>query len=268
MRGTIDFLFRHGYSLLIGWVFAEQIGIPIPSIPILLSAGALAGTGRLRLGTSLICVVLAAVMADLVWYHLGFRKGHRILNLLCKMSLEPDSCVRRTANIYVKQGARFLLLAKFVPGLNTISPPLAGIMHMSLRRFLLFDAVGTLIWASVFLGTGYIFSSEIEDAAERIVTLGEKLVLLLAAGLAGYIFYRYAARRKFLRQLRIARISVDELKQKLDRGENPLIVDLRDPYDFEAEPEIIPGAIHMDTSEFGEKPNQFSPAKEVILYCT
>jgi membrane protein DedA with SNARE-associated domain len=268
MRGTIDFLFHHGYSLLVAWVFAEQLGIPIPSIPILLAAGALAGTGRLNLVTSLFCVVFAAVTADLIWYQLGRRKGRRILNLLCKISLEPASCVRRTAGIFVKQGARSLLLAKFVPGLNTVSPPLAGIIHMRPRRFLLFDMTGTLVWASVFLGTGYIFSGEIERVAERIAALGGRLALLLVAGLVAYILYKYVVRRRFLRQLRIARISVEELKQIMDRGEDPVIVDLRDACDFEAEPITIPGALHIDASQLGETGDPLTRGKEVVLYCT
>jgi membrane protein DedA with SNARE-associated domain len=268
MRSTIDFLLHHGYSLLIAWVFAEQIGLPIPSIPVLLASGALVGTGRLSLGTSLLCVIFAAVTADLIWYHLGRRKGHRILNILCRISLEPDSCVRRTQGIYVKQGAKSLLLAKFVPGLNAVSPPLAGIIHMRLRRFLFFDAIGTLVWASVFLGTGYIFSGEIEHVAEHLASLGGRLVLLLAGGLAAFLLYKYAVRQRFLRQLRIARISVEELKQKLDDGEKPVIVDLREAFDFEAEPAMIPGALRLDASELGKRSDQLPPGKEVILYCT
>jgi len=268
MHATIEFLSHHGYSLLIAWVFAEQLGFPIPSIPVLLSAGALAGTGRLSLGTSFICVVFAAVAADLIWYQLGRRKGKGILRLLCRISLEPDSCVRRTAGIYRKQGARSLLLAKFVPGLNTVSPPLAGIIKMNLCRFLVFDITGTLVWAAVFLGIGDLFSGEIERVAEHIAALGSGLVFLLAATVAGYMLYKFAARQSFIRRLRIARISAEELKQKLDGGENPVIVDLRDSYDFEAEPEVIPGALHIDVSEFEKKGGLLPPGKEVVLYCT
>jgi len=268
MRATIDFLSDHSYSLLIIWVFAEQLGFPLPSIPILLAAGALAGTGRLSLWTSLICVVFAAVAADLIWYQLGRRKGKKVLRFLCKISLEPDSCVRRTAGIYEKQGVRSLLFAKFVPGLNTVSTPLAGITKMRLRRFLLFDTIGTLIWAALFQGVGYLFSGEIERVAERITFLGGGFVFLLAATAAGYILYKYAARQKFIGQLRIARINVEELKQILDSGENPVIVDLRDTLDFEAEPETIPGALHIDASEFGVKSDLLPYGKEVILYCT
>jgi membrane protein DedA with SNARE-associated domain len=268
MRGTIDFLFRHGYILLVAWVFAEQLGIPIPSIPILLAAGALAGTGRLSLGTSLLSVVFAAMSADMIWYQLGRRKGKRLLSLLCRISLEPDSCVRRTARIYRKQGARSLLLAKFVPGLNTVATPLAGVVKMKLRRFLLFDAAGTLAWAGVFLGTGYVFSGEIEHVAERIAAFGGELVLLLSAGLAAYLAYKYASRRRFMQHLRVARVGAEELKRMLDTGENPVIVDLREACDFEADPATIPGALHIDAEEFEGKKRLLPQGREVILYCT
>src|SRR5712671_7664509 len=146
MHRTVEFLLHHGYTLLLAWVFAEQIGLPVPSMPLLLAAGALAGTGHLSLFASLVYVVFAAVAADSIWYYLGRRKGIRVLQLLCKISLEPDSCVRRTEGIFSKQGARSLLLAKFLPGLGAVAPPLAGIFHMRPRRFLLFDATGSLLW--------------------------------------------------------------------------------------------------------------------------
>src|SRR3982074_2203791 len=114
MHRTIGFLLHHGYVLLLAWVFAEQIGLPLPSMPLLLAAGALAGTGHLSLFASLLYAVLAAVAADSIWYGLGRRKGIKVLQLLCKISLEPDSCVRRTEGVFAKRGARSLLLAKFV----------------------------------------------------------------------------------------------------------------------------------------------------------
>src|SRR6266850_2871597 len=161
MHRTLEFLLHHGYVLLLGWVFAEQMGLPIPSMPLLLAAGALAGTGHLSFLASLFYVVFAALVADSIWYELGRRKGIRILQFLCKISLEPDSCVRRTEGVFSKQGARSLLLAKFIPGLSTVAPPLAGIFHMRPRKFLLFDALGSLVWGGSILGTGYIFSEQI-----------------------------------------------------------------------------------------------------------
>src|ERR1700684_103234 len=162
MNGILEFLVRHGYVLLLGWVFVEQLGLPIPSIPLLLAAGALAGAGRMNIVAALLVTMCAALCADSLWYELGRIKGIAILQLLCKISLEPDSCVRRTEGVFSRQGARSLIFAKFLPGLSTVAPPLAGVFQMRMRRFLLFDAAGSLLWAATFLGLGYAFSGEIE----------------------------------------------------------------------------------------------------------
>src|ERR1700719_2380561 len=268
MHSTLDFLLRHGYVVLLGWVFAEQIGLPVPSLPLLLAAGALAGTHRLNFFFSLFLCVLAAVAADSIWYSLGRIKGIKVLQLLCKISLEPDSCVRRTEGVFSRQGARSLLVAKFVPGLGTVAPPLAGIFHMRLARFLLFDACGALLWAATYLGAGFIFSGEIERVAEHAAHLGGGLFVLLFGALALYIGYKVIARQRFLRELRIARIGVEELKQKLDAGEEVVIVDLRHSVDFEADPETIPGAFRMDAKELEEKNDRLPRDREIILYCT
>ncbi len=268
MHRTLEFLLHHGYVVLLGWVFAEQAGLPLPSTPLLLAAGALAGTGRLSFFASLLYVMLAAVAGDSIWYELGRRKGIKILQFLCKISLEPDSCVRRTEGVFSKQGARSLLLAKFVPGLGVVTPPLAGIFHMRPRRFLLFDAMGSLLWAGAYLGLGYAFSGQIERVAGHLAFLGGWLVALLAAAFAAYIVYKVAVRQRFLRELRIARITVDELKKKIDAGEDLVIVDLRHSLDFEAEPETIPGAFRMDAKDLEEKSGGLPTDREVVLYCT
>ncbi len=268
MHSTIEFLLHHGYVVLLGWVFVEQLGIPVPSLPILLAAGALAGTGHLNFFVSLLAAVAAAVAADLIWFELGRLKGIKILQLLCKISLEPDSCVRRTQGVFSKEGARSLLFAKFLPGLNTVAPPLAGIFHMRASRFLLFDAAGASLWAGTFLGLGFIFSNQIERIADHLAALGGGLVVIVVAALASYIGWKFIGRQRFLRELRIGRISVDELKQKIDAGENLIIVDLRHSLDFEAEPETIPGAFRMDAQQLEAKTDRFPSDREVILYCT
>jgi membrane protein DedA with SNARE-associated domain len=217
---------------------------------------------------SLLYVMVAAVAADSIWYQLGRRKGIKILQLLCKISLQPDSCVRRTEGVFARQGARSLIFAKFLPGLNTVAPPLAGIFHMRARRFLFFDALGAFLWAGTFLGIGYIFSGEIERVAEHLAALGGWLLVLLVCAFASYIGYKIVARHRFLRELRISRISVDELKQKIDAGEEVVIVDLRHSVDFEADPETIPGAFRMDAKELEEKNDRLPRDREIILYCT
>jgi membrane protein DedA with SNARE-associated domain len=268
MHSALEFLLRHGYAVLLGWVFSEQLGLPVPSLPLLLTAGALAGSGRLNFFFALFLCVIAAVAADSIWYTLGRLRGIKVLQLLCKISLEPDSCVRRTEGIFSKQGARSLLLAKFLPGLGTVAPPLAGIFHMRPRRFLLFDAGGSVLWAGSLLGLGFVFSGEIEKLLDHALRLGRGLLVVVVAILASYLAYKFIARQRFLRELRIGRITVGELKKKIDDGEDLVIVDLRHSLDFEADPETIPGAFRMDAKELEEKNDRLPRDREVILYCT
>lgn len=267
MHSALEFLLHHGYVVLLAWVFAEQIGLPVPSLPILLAAGALAGTGRFSFAGSVGLSVFASLMADSVWYVLGRVRGIKILQLICKISLEPDSCVRRTEGLFAKQGARSLLFAKFVPGLGTVAPPLAGIFHMRPARFLFFDATGALLWSSVYIGLGYVFSGEIERIAEHAFHLGSGIGVLVVGLLLGYILYKFISRQRFLRELRIARITADELKHKLDAGEDVVIVDLRHSVEFEADPQTIPGAFRMDAKDL-ETDERLPRDREVILYCT
>ena len=268
MHRTLEFLLHHGYTVLLAWVFAEQAGVPVPSLPLLLAAGALAGSHQLSFVSSLLIVTFAAVSADFLWYELGRHKGIAVLQFLCKISIEPDSCVRRTEGLFAKQGSRSLLFAKFLPGLSTVAPPLAGIFHMRARRFLLFDAAGSFLWAATFLGLGYAFSGEIERIAEWAASLGGGLVAILVAALAAYIAYKYTSRRRFMRELRIARITVEELKERLDAREDVVVVDLRHSLEFEADPETIPGAFHMDAKQLEEKNDLLPRDREVVLYCT
>lgn len=268
MHTTIEFLSRHGYLVLVSWVFVEQIGLPIPSIPILLAAGALSGAGRLSLPVALLYCVLAAMTADSIWFQLGRLRGIQVLRLLCRVSLEPDSCVRRTEDLFSRRGERTLLFSKFLPGLNTVAPPLAGVVHMRLWRFLLFDALGTLLWAGTFLGLGYAFTGEIEQLAARAESLHGWALAIVVAGIVGYIAYKLIRRQRFLRELRTARIGVDELKARIDSGEGLVIVDLRHALDVAADPETIPGAFRMDADDLQNKMDSLPRDRDVILFCT
>jgi membrane protein DedA with SNARE-associated domain/rhodanese-related sulfurtransferase len=267
MTELLQFVVRHGYTVVFAWVFIEQAGLPIPSAPLLLAAGALAGTREMNLWVALAFAVLASVTSDFIWYELGRQKGVRVLQLLCRISLEPDSCVRRTQVSFGKRGARVLLVAKFVPGLNAMAAPLAGIIRMGWRRFLAFDVLGALLWSSTFMFAGYVFSGELERIAARAAYLGTWLLVLVLAAFAGYIGWKYYKRRKFLRNLRIARITPEELKQKIDSGEDVIIVDLRHALEFEAQPETIPGALHMDAAELEEAHEVIPRDREIVLFC-
>jgi membrane protein DedA with SNARE-associated domain len=268
MHSTIEFLVHHGYALLLVWVFVEQIGLPVPSMPLLLAAGTLAATGRLNFFTSWLLCMFACVSADSIWYQLGRTKGIKVLHLLCRISLEPDSCVRRTEGLFAKQGSRSLLFAKFLPGLGAVAPPLAGIFRMKPHRFLLYDALGASLWAGTYLALGYVFSGEIERIAAQGATLGGWFLVILLGMFAAYILWKFITRRRFMNELRIARITVDELKKRIDDGENLAIVDLRHSLDFEAEPQTIPGAFRMDAKEIEVKHDRLPRDREIILFCT
>jgi hypothetical protein len=190
------------------------------------------------------------------------------LRLLCRLSLEPDSCVRRTEDAFAKRGARTLLIAKFVPGLNTATPPLAGVVHMGLGRFLLFDALGALLWAGTFLGLGFAFSGEIERLATRVESTRGWALAIVAGGLGCYVVVKFVRRWRFLHELRIARMGVDELKARIDSGESMVIVDLRHALDVATDPETIPGALRMDAEELQRSRDWVPPDREVILFCT
>jgi len=268
MPDTLQFLTQHGYAVLFACVFAEQIGLPIPAIPILLAAGALAGAGEMHLGLALLLAIVTAVVTDWIWYVVGQRRGVKVLQLLCRISLEPDSCVRQTEGAFAKYGARSLLVAKFVPGFSTAAPPLAGVFRMRLSRFLVFDALGALLWAGSFLALGWMFSDELEKLAQSASRLGGWLLALIVAAFAGYVAYKYWQRQRFIRSLRIARITPDDVKRMIDGGENPVIIDLRHSIDFEADPEMIPSAARF-TAEDLERTHEGIPRdRDIVLYCT
>jgi len=268
MPALIAFLVGHGYVVLFVWVLLEQGGLPLPSIPLLLAAGALAGAGKLNLALCLGLPVVASMTSDICWYEIGKRRGGSVLNWICRVSLEPDSCARRTEDLYARLGAKSLLVAKFVPGLSSVAPPLAGIFRMRLSRFLMYDALGDLLWSGTFIGLGFAFSSELERVAKYALRLGEMLVFLLLTALAAYILYKYIQRRRFLRNLRIARITPEELKRMLDAGEAIQIVDLRHSVEFEADPLTIPGALRLDPKEIEQRQQEIQRDRDVVLYCT
>lgn len=268
MHSLIDVLLRHGYYVVFGWVLAEQIGLPIPAEPFLLAAGGVAGSGRLHLTWILLAAAVASLIADTVWYWIGRLAGMRVLGWLCRITLEPDSCVRRSERFFSGHGARSLVIAKFIPGLNTAAPPLAGVLRMPLPLFLAYSALGGLVWASAWVGVGFVFSAQLEVAAAYAARLGDGLMVVVVLTAGAYIGWKYIARQRFLRRIRIARITPEDLKAKLDGGESTLVVDVRERLDFHKDPFIIPGALHLVTEELEARHREIPRDRDVILYCT
>jgi membrane protein DedA with SNARE-associated domain/rhodanese-related sulfurtransferase len=267
MKEVIEFLIQHGYTVVFVWVFAEQIGLPVPAAPLLLASGALAGEGLLRFPIVLSIAFVASLLSDVLWFLVGRYRGSSVLHHLCRISLNPDSCIRNTANLFARYGSWTLLAAKFMPGLSTAAPPLAGIFQMHPARFLLFDGLGACLWVGACAGVGYLLSDQIEQIAGYATRLGISLGLLLLTSLAAYIIWKYIQRRRFLSMLRMARITPEELKEKLDAGEDLMILDVRHPLEFQAEPQTIPGALFVPPEQLGKNNHQIPPDREIILYC-
>src|SRR5215813_4031943 len=218
MGDTLQFLVKHGYVVLFASVLAQQLGIPLPSTPFIVAAGALAHSGQLSFAAALLVACCAALIADIVWFEIGRLRGARVLQFLCRISLEPDYCVRRTENTFAKYGAKTLIVGKLVPGISTIATPMAGVYGLARSRFLFFDTLGILLWIGTFELLGYLFSDQLEDVVKYASRFGGLLTALLIIGLGTYIAWKYAQRRRFLRSLRVARITPEQLKVELDSG--------------------------------------------------
>lgn len=268
MNELIKFVGQYGYTLIFFGVFIEQVGVPLPSNFLLVAAGVLIGLGQLDFSLVIILTVFAALLGDTIWFCIGRRTGYKVLGFLCKISLEPDICVTNAKSIFVKHGERSLLIAKFVPGFSTFAQPVAGASKMSLPRFLVFDGLGSLLWAIVFVGLGYIFSDQFEKVVEYATSFGWWFGAILILALASYISWKVYKRQSFIRNLRTARIHPKDLKTQLDAGENVTIIDLREEGDFSLNPKIIPSALRMTPQEIEKRREELPIDGEVILYCT
>jgi membrane protein DedA with SNARE-associated domain/rhodanese-related sulfurtransferase len=264
---TTQFLIAHGLPIIFGAVFLDQMGIPIPCAPWLLAAGALAAVGKFNWALALTLSVLACLIADFTWFYLGRYRGTQVLRFLCKISLEPDSCVRRTVNVFTQYGWRGIIIAKFLPGMATVTPPLAGMSKLTARQFLFLDLISSLLFSGTFLLLGYIFSNQIVQIAAAMEHIGGDALAVVAILLVLYIGYKFLQRQMLLRELRMAKISVDELGKMLQSGENPLILDVRSSLELEQDPAIIRGAVHLALGDLDKTRPEFPHDRDIIVYC-
>ncbi len=265
MHQPMEFVLRHGYPLLFAMVLAEQLGAPIPAGPILLAMGALIGSGKYSWAGALSLSIIAAMMADGVWYLIGRQKGSSVLKLLCRISLEPDSCVSSTRFWFKRLGGWALVVAKFVPGLSTVAPPMAGLSRMPWWKFMGADGLGGFLWAGAFLLLGHVFRTQLEDVAAYATRLGGWLIAILGGALGLWICWKYYQRRRFIRSLRVARILPEDLKEQLG---DVVILDLRTAEEYSSEGAKIPGAIWFDRKELETRHEEIPRDRDVILYCT
>ena len=263
---NLQFLEHYGVVILPLLTVAEQMGVPLPAVPALLAVGALGAHGRISIPLVLGAICVAALAIDFAWYELGRRRGAGMLARLCKLSLEPDSCLRRAERIFARHGARSMLVAKFVPGLTTVMPPLAGVFAVPRVRFALYDLAGVLLWAGTWLALGYFFSDAIVLIAARASALGRMLLIIMIA-FAVYILVKYGRRYLSLRKLRAARISPEALKRRVDGGEDVTIIDLRTPLEVRATPYAIPGSRWLAADTIDKHEAEYLRSRDVVVYC-
>lgn len=258
-----------GYSLLFAWVLAEQAGLPMPAVPMLLGMGAMAANGRIHFAVATAVALVASLVADLAWYEIGRHRGISLIRSLCRISLEKDSCARRTERLYGKYGAFALVIAKFVPGLNFAAAPLSGVFQMKRWRFLLFNAAGVTAWVLVYMGLGFVFSRQLNRVAHAANSAGHSLLaLLVALALSAFAVWKYRRRRWFLSEMRCSRISASELKELIEQGSPLTIIDVRHPLDVLSHPFTIPGAIRIPLEQINAHSLEHRGESQIVIYCT
>ncbi len=265
MNETAEFVIRHGYAVLFFWILAEQGALPIPSIPLLLVCGALAKAGHLSPAPILFFGLAACLIADSAWFQIGRMRGSRVLGFLCRLALEPDSCVRQTENGFVRYGVRFLLVSKFVPGMNAVAAPLAGTSRAGWGPFLFFDALGAVLFISVWGAAGYLLSNQLDTVGDIVGRAGFRLFLSIVFLAGAWIAWKFFQRKCFFKKLAVARISAGELRRMLDAGEPVAVIDVRGA--LHSDEEQVPGALRIPLGELALRRREIPRDRDVVLFC-
>jgi len=265
---SIEFVHTYGPTLVFTSVLLEQGGVPIPCTPWLIASGALARLGQGTLALPIALATIAASLGHLGWFFAGRRWGNRVLRLVCRVSLEPDICVQRTENVFTRYGPRALVIAPFIPGLTTLAPPLAGMSKMRLRRYLVLDAIGDLLWVATFVGLGWLAGEPFFRLVGAAMNYAGSAAELFAAALALYFAYKLLQRLRFRAELRVARLSAGELKRRLDAGEDMVVVDLRHRREVEDSGTTLPGALQISPEELGRRHAEIARGRDVVLFCS
>jgi len=266
MSHLIELVQHYGLALVFVNVLALQAGLPIPAYPTLIVTGALAARGGYSLPALLATAILASLIADIGWYAAGRRIGGSVLRTLCRISLSPDSCVRQTESIFTRWGAPSLMVAKFVPGFASVATAMAGIVRIAAWRFVLADAVGAALWSGVAIALGYVFRDAIDDVVSGLAAMGRIGIGVIVAVFAVYLLRKWWERRRFMKQLEMDRVTVDELRTLIDEGRMGTVIDVRSTIS-QSITGRIPGAITVDADNLQSALSAVAPELEVVVYC-
>jgi membrane protein DedA with SNARE-associated domain len=265
MQHVLDLLRNNGPLVILAVAFLETLGLPLPAFPFLVLSGCLIVEDSLSWPPTLMAAIAGTMAADLLWFWLGRRMGRKALDLLCRLSLNPDACVGRSERLFHGRSTAVVLTAKLVPGLNTLVPSLAGILGMRPWRYAVLDAAGSLIWAGTGLSLGLAFGRGI---LSRLESVQHALFLLLAAMLGFYVVFRIGYRHYVTRRNAVPRIEAQDLQRKLDSGDGVVVVDLRNNSAYSDSNQVLPGARRIAPAAFKTLADSLPKGKEIVLYCT
>jgi len=268
MEEMTGLLTQHGLLLVFANVLVTQAGVPVPAIPILIIAGAFVGQGQIEPAALILVAVAASLIGDTLWYVAGRRYGYRILRTLCRIAIEPDSCVKQTETIFERWGAPSLMLAKYIPGFSTVAPPLAGTMRLGLPAFLAYSAVAALLWACLPIALGAVFHAEVERALEWLGSMGTGAVAIIAAIVLFYAGAKAVQRYMLIRFLRMVRIGAGELRELMGRQPRPVVLDVRSAMARKLDPRRLPGALAVDIETPQAALVAVPPDRDVVVYCS
>src|SRR5258708_15997386 len=266
MQELVDLIARYGLALICISVLVEQVGVPVPAVPRLTVAGAAAAAGEISAAAVLGVAVLACFIGDGLGFAGGRIYGRRVIGLLWRIPLEADSCVRQSEYHFGRWGKAARVVSKFAPGLSTVAPPLAGALRMGWPSFVLLNGIGIALWAGLPIGAGMLFRDQIESLIARLEGYGTAAIVLVGALFAAYVAFKWWERRRFYRALRLARITVEELRSLIERGKNPVVVDVRSSVARKADGRFIPGALTMDATGIDARRRELPKARGIVLY--
>jgi membrane protein DedA with SNARE-associated domain len=270
MNDLLSLISHHGYLLLAAVCFAEAIGLPLPAALAVLTAGAVAAYGQLHFHFVFLVALMAMLCGDILLYFMGRFSGWALLGVLCRLSANPETCILRSAEYFYRRGKLTLLFAKFIPGINTMSPPLAGSMRMRLGQFLAFDSIGAAFYIGAYAVAGYIFSDALRAITRGLRSAGFAAEVVFGIGLAAYAIYRIVIYRKY-RMLDVApRVPVEEVARRLATAAagSILIADVRSHGYYDSESQRIAGSIRIEPNHLAEEIKKISKDGEIYLYCT
>ncbi len=267
MDSVIKLLVAHGYSLLFLMALAERLGLPLLLTPVLLACGVLAAMGSMSVTMSILVGTTACVIGDAIWFEIARAKGPSVMRWLCKLSLEPDNCVRRSHSQFDRGAKLFLLTSKFVPGVSHVAPAAAGATMYSRGDFMLFNSAGSALWVIVTVFAAYVSTKRL-DVGGAVIDFLPAIFLVFALLMIANVGLKAYRRRKFVREVAASRIEPADVMARIKSGEELYIVDLRHPLDFLVDPRTIPGAVRIRPDELEQSSDRIPRDRDVILYCT